>query len=529
MSSMPHSIIEAVFQHAQQQPEHPAILFEDQTISYEQLSAEIERFASALMASDIQPGDRVALLLENCPAFVVAYLGIHLAGEVVVLVNPQYRQVELNHIMNDAGVRLCITSQAGREELQSLAIPTLTTLVIVDGMDNAPTNGSAKVIAFTDYLKQGDEFRHSNPHHQFTMPSPETVATIGYTSGTTGRAKGALLCHRNLIANITAVTTAWHWTANDRLLLSLPLFHTHGLMVGMHGTLFKGASTILQHKFDATDSLDRLKNDTSITLFFGVPTMYTRLLAAAREQGIPTHRPRLFVSGSAPLSPQLLEDFAHTFGHTILERYGMTETIMNLTNPYLGERRAGTVGSPFPGQEARVVDLRSRQPLPPNEIGEIEVRGPHVFVGYWNRPDATAESFTPDGWFKTGDLGWHSNDGYYTITGRARELIISGGYNIYPREIEEVLEAHPEVAEVAVIGLPDNDFGEQVVAVVVPKKDYTPDTSSIVAFCRERLASYKKPRRIVLVDALPRNALGKVQKNLLVAQLKSQHTTDEKM
>src|SRR5262249_12779444 len=236
--------------------------------------------------------------------------------------------------------------------------------------------------------------------------------------------------------------------------------------------------------------------------------------------GVPATLPRLFVSGSAPLNQQLFADFERVFGQRILERYGMTETIMNLSNPYDGERRPGTVGGPFPGQEARVVDAQTRKPLPPGVVGEIEVHGPHVFAGYWNRPDATAGAFSPDGWFKTGDLGWVSDDGYYTITGRARELIISGGYNIYPREVEEVLAAHPAVAEVAVLGAPDADLGEQVVAVVVPRGDApAPSAAELVAFCRERLASYKKPRRVVFAEALPRNALGKVQKHLLAVQI----------
>jgi malonyl-CoA/methylmalonyl-CoA synthetase len=236
---------------------------------------------------------------------------------------------------------------------------------------------------------------------------------------------------------------------------------------------------------------------------------------------MPVNRLRLFVSGSAPLSPQLFADFERLFGQRILERYGMTETIMNLTNPYEGERRAGTVGGPFPGQEARIVEARTRQLLPSGEIGEIEVRGPHVFVGYWNRPEATAEAFSADGWFKTGDLGWCSADGYYTITGRARELIISGGYNVYPREVEEVLEAHPAVAEVAVVGRPDPDLGEQVVAVVVLKDGHKPSPDEIIAFFRELLASFKKPRQVVFVEALPRNALGKVQKHLLTEQVQA--------
>jgi malonyl-CoA/methylmalonyl-CoA synthetase len=247
--------------------------------------------------------------------------------------------------------------------------------------------------------------------------------------------------------------------------------------------------------------------------------MYIRLLSEAEQQSVPERPLRLYVSGSAPLSAQVFADFARVFGQPILERYGMTETIMNLTNPYHGERRAGTVGGPFPGQEARVVDVQTRRPLPPGEIGEIEVRGPHVFAGYWQRPEATREAFTEDGWFKTGDLGWCSADGYYTITGRARELIISGGYNIYPREVEDVLTQHPAVAEAAVLGLPDAEMGEKVVAALVLKVGQSVEPAELIAFCRERLASYKKPRQIVFVDALPRNALGKVQKHLLAQQL----------
>jgi malonyl-CoA/methylmalonyl-CoA synthetase len=507
------SIVEAVRFYAHQQPESPAIFFEHQVISYGQLFSDIEHFARALLASGMQQGDRVALFLHNCPAFVIAYLGTHLAGGIVVLVNTQYRQVELQHIMTDAGVCICVTSASGRAELHRLDIPTLATLILADEANPSPID-TRKVASFTDFIEVGKGY-----NGPLIMPAADDPAIIAYTSGTTGRAKGALLRQRNLVANIVAVTTAWHWAADDRLLLVLPLFHAHGLMVGMHGTLFKGASTVLRRKFDAADVLTTLRSDPQISLFFGVPTMYIRLLAEAKKQGAPSRPLRLFVSGSAPLSAQVFADFQQIFGQPILERYGMTETIMNLTNPYEGERRAGTVGKPFPGQEARIVDVSSRQPLPPGQIGEIEVRGPHVFTGYWNRPEATAEAFSADGWFKTGDLGWYSDDGYYTITGRARELIISGGYNIYPREIEDVLETHPAIAEVAVIGLPDAEMGEQVVAVIVPKKGQSPDPADIIAFCRERLASYKKPRQIVFTDVLPRNALGKVQKHLLAAQL----------
>ncbi len=528
---MSGSIVEAVFAHAQLAPERPALFFENQAFSYGRLYGEIERFARALGAWGLRRGDRVALFLENSPTFVVAYLGTQLAGGVVVLVNTQYRQVELSHILTDAGVRLCVTSAAGADELDQLDLPELKALVIVGDME-APREASAhKRFAFEDFIRRRALDAGSQQPHQdaavaspipLALPSPDEPAVIGYTSGTTGRAKGALLLHRNLVANVAAITTAWRWAESDHLLLTLPLFHTHGLTVGLQGTLYSGARLTLRRKFDAADVLATLKRDPTITLFFGVPTMYARLLAEARQAGVPPHLPRLFVSGSAPLSAQHFADFEQVFGQRILERYGMTETGMNLTNPHDGERRAGTVGTPFPGQEARVVDPQTRESLPPGEIGEIEVRGPHVFAGYWNRPEATEEAFDGDGWFKTGDLGWMSDDGYYTITGRARELIISGGYNIYPREIEDVLASHPEVAEVAVVGAPDPDLGEQVVAVIVPRADAArPSTEDLIAFCRERLASYKKPRQVIFAEALPRNALGKVQKHLLAARIAS--------
>ncbi|MGZ3638942.1 MAG: acyl-CoA synthetase [Ktedonobacterales bacterium] len=511
---MVSSIVEAVFTHAHGQPERLAIRFEGGDIRYGELRERVERFARALMAWGLKAGDRVALFLGNEPDFVVAYLGAQLAGGIVVLVNTQYRQVELSHIMTDAGVRLCVTDSTGAQELLRLALPDLEALIIV-GEWGKRGEQAMPCIDFAQFVERGGEAVGDS----LAMPVGEAPAVIGYTSGTTGRAKGAPQLHRNLIANINAVTTAWRWTDADRLLLTLPLFHTHGLMVGLHGTLFMGASVVLRRKFDAADVIATLRDDPSITLFFGVPTMYARLLSEAERRGVPGHLPRLFVSGSAPLSAQTFLEFERVFGQRILERYGMTETGMNLTNPYDGERRPGTVGGPFPGQEARVVDVSTRQPLAPGEIGEIEVRGQNVFSGYWNRPDATADAFDADGWFKTGDLGWVSDDGWYTITGRARELIISGGYNIYPREVEDVLAAHPAVAEVAVVGAHEPDLGEQVVAVVVPKEGHTVSPGELIAFCRERLASYKKPRQVIFVDGLPRNALGKVQKHVLATQI----------
>ncbi len=494
------SIVEAFLQHAERTPEKTCIAFEGDTYSYAWLRARAEGFAAALIADGIGPGDRVALFLENCPDFLAAYLGISLAVGVIVLVNTQYRQVELRHILSDAGVRLCITDRAGLPELARIRadLPDLEVVVTVD----------------TDL----DAFLARGKDTTLRLPAGDDLAVIAYTSGTTGRSKGAMLLHRNLIANITALREAWQWIADDHLLLTLPLFHAHGLMVGAHGTLTAGATMTLHRRFDAT-TIYRALCTAPVTMFFGVPTMYIRLLAEAAAHPELVPRPlRLFVSGSAPLSPQIFAEWQALTGQVILERYGMTETIMNTTNPFDGERRPGTVGMPFPRQEARVVAVRTREALPDGETGEIEVRGPHVFAGYWQRPDATAEAFDADGWFATGDLGHRSADGYYTISGRAKELIISGGYNIYPREVEEALAQCPGVAEVAVVGLPDAEFGEQVAAIIV-RDDPALTADTLVAFCRDQLASYKKPRTVHFVDTLPRNALGKVQKHLLREQI----------
>jgi malonyl-CoA/methylmalonyl-CoA synthetase len=512
MPSPPGSIVAAFLAHAESAPDKPCLLFEDESWNYARLRTEALRWAGAYRAAGVQPGDRVALFLENSPSFVTAYLGAHLAGAILVAVNTQYRQVELRHILSDAGVRLCVTDTPRRAELARVRadLPELTRVVTVEVDDRM-------------FLGRADPCEPK-------APDPEDVALIGYTSGTTGRAKGAMLLHRNLAANAWAVTTAWGWTAADRLLLTLPLFHAHGLCVGLNGTLFVGATADLRRKFEAAEVLDALTGGEA-TMFFGVPTMYTRLIAEAEKRGAVSSaeggRPRplrLYVSGSAPLSVQTFEQFERLFGQPILERYGMTETIMNLTNPYHGERRPGTVGVPFPGQEARIVDVQTGQPIDDERPGEIQVRGPHVFKGYWRNPEATAEAFDPSGplnggWFNTGDLGWRSRDGYYTISGRARELIISGGFNIYPREVEEVLQSHPAVAEAAVLGLPDPDFGEQVVAALVLRPGAAATADELVAHCRDQLASYKKPRQLFFVESLPRNALGKIQKHLLREQL----------
>ncbi len=502
------SILHALVASRDRAPGHPCIVFEGETLSYDAVVALARRWEVGLRGAGIVPGDRVAVFLENGLEFVGAYLGTQLAGATVVLVNTQYRQVELRHILEDSGARACVADATRLGDLARV-VPDLPALAVIVAVGDVPGDHGVvgPVVVGVDAMRSGDV--DAGP---LRLPDADAIAVIGYTSGTTGRSKGAMLRHRNLAANAAAVTTAWHWTASDLLLLMLPLFHVHGLCVGMHGTWTVGGTVDLRRKFDVAEAIETIDGG-EVTMFFGVPTMYVRMVAEATARGRAPRPIRLYVSGSAPLSAQVFGEFEATFGQAILERYGMTETIMNLTNPYDGERRPGTVGAPFPGQEARIVDVRSRVPVAPEVDGEIQVRGPHVFAGYWERPDATAEAFDADGWFNTGDLGRASADGYVTITGRAKELIITGGYNVYPREVEEVLMAHPGVADAGVVGMPDAEFGEQIVAAVVRRPGVPEvDAPTLVEFCRENLAAYKKPRRIVFVEALPRNAMGKVVK-----------------
>lgn len=494
MNQTPRSIVEALARHAHSVPGRRCIGWHGRALSYGQLWERTQQLARGLNAHGLGAGERVALVMDSAPDFVAAYLAIQLAGGVAVLVNPNYREAELLHIIGDAGPRLAVVDHEHRALLERTQAGTLASIVEPD-----------------------DLAAHSIPARPFDWPGGESLAVLAYTSGTTGRSKGAMLLQRNLISNAGAICRAWEWSASDRLLLTLPLFHAHGLFVGVNCTLLTGASLDLRARFDAAEVLQTLASGGP-SMFFGVPTMYGRLLEQSARSSLALPPLRLYVSGSAPLSPRLFADFEAAAGQAILERYGMTETAMNLTNPYRGERRAGTVGMPFPGQQARVVDLQTRLPVPPDADGEIEVRGPHVFAGYWQQPEATAACFDGD-WFRTGDLGRVSADGYFTITGRLRELIISAGFNVYPREVEEVLAQCPGVAEVAVLGLPDDDLGEQVVAAVVAS-DALLSAETLIAWCRERLAPYKKPRTVVFRSTLPRNALGKVEKHVLREQLR---------
>jgi malonyl-CoA/methylmalonyl-CoA synthetase len=423
-------------------------------------------------------------------------------GGVVVPVNTRYRETELRHILADSGARIVVTDPGGREEVQKVLGETPAVERVLEASGSDWWSGIASGGVRREPIElTGDD-----------------LAVIGYTSGTTGRSKGALMTHGNFCSNSIAVTSSWGWTANDHLLLVLPLFHTHGLAVGLHGTMIQGSTITLHRSFVAADVLSELHSGR-ISMFFGVPTMYGRLLAEARQRPERPTGVRLLVSGSAPLSPQVLEEVQEEFGLRILERYGMTETVMNLGNPLEGERKAGSVGLPFPGIEVRIADPSDSSGVETGDVGEVQLRGPNICRGYWQAPEATAEVWTTDGWFRTGDLGYRDPDGYVFLTGRARELIISGGFNIYPREVEEVLEAHAGVAEAAVFGLSDPDLGEKVVAAVVSTGTDPIDVPSLQEFCRARLASFKKPREVYIVPALPRNALGKVQKHVLKEQL----------
>ena len=467
---------------AEADPERPALWAEGRGwVSRGELEAAGARVAGRLRRAGLAAGDRVLVSAATSMDLVVAYLGALRMGLVVVPVNTAYREREVAHIVGDATPAAAVVDDPERGRWAR----------------RAASGGDLLVTGPEVGLPDGD-------------PPPLDAAAAGdpallcYTSGTTGAPKGAVLSHGNLLASAEALRLAWRWTPGDRLVLALPLFHIHGLGVGLHGTLLAGASAVLLPRFEVDAVLDAAR-DHQATLFFGVPTMYARLAASPRAGEL--GRLRLCVSGSAPLPPTVFERLAERAGQRVLERYGMTETIMNVSNPHDGERRPGTVGLPLPGVELRLAG---------GTDGEVLLRGPNVFSGYWGNPEATAEAFDPDGWFRTGDLGSFDDRGYLRIEGRSKELIITGGYNVHPREVEELLLEHPGVAEVAVVGAPSEEWGEQVAAFIVPADPSAPPgRDELLAFAAERLAGFKRPRVVHYVEALPRNALGKVMKHEL--------------
>jgi len=448
-----------------------ALEFEGRTFTFGEIDQRSNRVAHLFTARGLRTGDRLCCYLPNCLEMINVYLACVKLGVIFVPINILYKEREIAHILDDGDPKAVVAP--------------------------ADFPCDATIWAPSEIAAVAEEFPAERPQVSLDGDAP---AAIVYTSGTTGASKGAILTHNNFAANALNLITCWKISDADRFLLPLPLFHVHGLGNGLHAWLIAGCRMRLLERFDRASAAATFL-DFSPTLFFGVPTIYVRLLDTPQEVA---HQiggsMRLFVSGSAPLPAQVMEEFRALFGHVILERYGMSETLMNIGNPYTGERRPGTVGFPFPGVSVRLIE------------GELYVRGPNVFPGYWNREEATRAAFV-DGYFRTGDLAVCSEDGYYTLQGRRSDLIISGGFNIYPREIEEFLQEHPGVAEAAVVGMPDSVRGETPHAYLVVEDGF--DQSAIETACREKLASFKMPRKFVVVEKLPRTALGKIQKHLL--------------
>jgi malonyl-CoA/methylmalonyl-CoA synthetase len=477
------------------------VFLEDQggeTLTYGALEARSARYASALAALGVTKGDRVAVQVKKSVEALLLYFGCLRAGAVYLPLNTAYTPAEIGYFLGDAEPTVFVCDPARREALAGAARDAG-----VAHLETLDATGAGSIRDRAD-AAQG----------KFTAPemSEEDLAAILYTSGTTGRSKGAMLTHGNLVSNAEALVAVWGFTSADVLIHALPLYHTHGLFVAVGTVLLSGASMLFLPRFDADRVIALLPRATTM---MGVPTFYTRLLANpdfTRERA--THM-RLFISGSAPLSAETHREFFERTGHALLERYGMTETNMNTSNPLDGERRAGTVGFPLPGVDIRIADPTSGMPLPKGEVGVIEVRGPNVFKGYWRNPEKTREEFREDGFFVTGDLAYLDPDGYVTISGRAKDLIITGGFNVYPAEVEAALDAVPGVAESAVIGLPHPDFGEGVTGIVALRDGSAPDEAAIRKALTGVLAGFKVPKRVLFVDALPRNTMGKVQKNML--------------
>lgn len=469
----------------------------DHTWTYGEAIALSGRFASAMDRLGIRPGDRVAVQVEKSAEALILYLACVRAGAIYLPLNTAYTLAELDYFIGDAEPRLVVVASAARNGVETIAQKYGAMVETLDA------GGSGSLL---------DLARDAPADFVDASRGRDDLAAILYTSGTTGRSKGAMLTHDNLLSNALTLKDVWRVTAQDRLIHALPIFHTHGLFVATNVTLLSGASMHLLTKFDPEEVLSLMPHST---LMMGVPTFYVRLLQSPRLNKDAVANIRLFISGSAPLLAETHTEFQARTGHAILERYGMTETNMNTSNPYDGKRIAGTVGFPLPGVSVRVTDTANGTELPTGETGMIEIRGPNVFKGYWRMPEKTAAEFTADGFFISGDLGKIDAEGYVHIIGRGKDLVISGGYNIYPKEVEGEIDAIEGVVESAVIGLPHPDFGEGVTAIVVRKPGASVDEKAIIDALSDRLARYKQPKRVVFVDELPRNTMGKVQKNVL--------------
>lgn len=495
---MPNPLFDALFApHVDSQASFLHVPGRADPIRYGDFLAMAARAAHALSALGLEPGDRMAVQVGKSPEALALYAACVQAGVIYLPLNTAYTAAEVSYFVEDSGARLVICAPGAETDLRPIADRLGARL---ETLDDAGQGSFAALCA-----GRPDRF-------DVVDRKPGDLAAFLYTSGTTGRSKGAMLTQDNLLSNARTLAELWRFSERDVLLHALPIFHTHGLFVASNIVLLTGGAMIFLPKFDVGQMMAALPMATTM---MGVPTFYTRLLDEPGFDRAATAHMRLFVSGSAPLLAETHVAFESRTGHRILERYGMTETNMNTSNPYDGDRRAGTVGFALPGVELKVTDPTSGATLPDGEIGQIEVRGPNVFAGYWNMPEKTAEELRADGFFITGDLGLIDGDGYVTIVGRNKDLIISGGYNIYPKEIELLIDELEGINESAVIGVPHPDFGEAVVAVVVAQSGAETSSADIMAGIKDDLARFKQPKRIDFVESLPRNAMGKVQKNVL--------------
>jgi malonyl-CoA/methylmalonyl-CoA synthetase len=499
------SFLNSFNENVRKYPDKIALEFIDpplQRLTYAELNELVNKTAGYLQSLDVKPGDRVALQLSKCIEFILLHLATIRLGAITLPLNLAYPPDELKYFLEDSGAKLFFALESVKNKIQTIIpkLPDLQNCIFLD-----PSSPNAFQLLITNYQSQIS----NSP-----ISSLSDTAVIIYTSGTTGRPKGAEITHGNLISNLDALHVAWGWQDNDVLLHVLPIFHVHGLFVALHGALHAGATTKMMREFDAQKTLEMLSSG-QCTVFMAVPTIHKRLLDVPHAMRFDLSKVRLITSGSDRLPDDLFIGFQKTFGYTLLERYGMTETGMNCSNPLKGERRIGSVGHPLPGVDVRIVNSKTGEILSDGAIGDVQLRGPNVFKGYWHQPDKTSASFSADGWFKTGDLGFREKDGYITLCGRSKDLIISGGLNIYPPEVERVLVDHSAVNACAVIGCPDSEWGEKVVAVVVLNKGESVTGEELIRFCREKLAPYKSPKAVVFRDELPRNAMGKVQKATL--------------
>ena len=495
------SIASLFKQTANKLPDKVAIEFEEQRVTFKEIDLNANKVANAFQSIGIVKGDRVAQFMPNSLELVYSIVGNFKQGSIVVPMNINFKEQEIHHILHDSGAKAILVDKERLPIVKNVLdkLPELKHIILADGNEDETHN-------FHELTKKASD---KEPN---TILQDGDYSIIFYTSGTTGKPKGAVLSQMNVTSNVKALAQTWKLTEDDVFLLTLPLYHIHGIGVALCGSLYVGNFTILKKKFVAEEVLETIQK-REVTLFMGVPTMYFKLLEVEGLEKYDTSSMRLFVSGSAPLSRELFSRLKKAFGHEVLERAGMSESMMNFSNPYNGERVPGSVGPCLPGVKVRITD-KNYNDVPIGTEGEILIKGPNVFSGYWNKPSYNKQVFK-DGWFITGDVGKIDEKGYVYLIGRSKDVIISGGINIYPREIEDVIESMPQVKECAVVGVPDKEFGESVKAYVVLNQDAKLTDDEVIAYCKERLASFKKPKFVEFLDALPKNTMDKMLKEEL--------------